>query len=126
MPSPKQPLTPQNYLKGFLIDEQLMGGVSLNPGAGSEAPTYTAFVLRHTTGDLLGSRELDSLEAALDLVNSVERSWDYESASQCGGGACNEGNCGTGACKKIVARLRSPSPGACESNEPCPTGNPAR
>ncbi|MFN7685763.1 MAG: hypothetical protein ACK5QT_10185 [Oligoflexia bacterium] len=119
-------LTPQNYLKGFLIDEELMGGVSLNSGPDGTPGSYTAFVLQHTTGNLLGSQELPSLEAALELINSVQRPWQYESASQCGGGACNDGNCGTGSCKKVLSRLKSLSPESCESSEPCQTEDPVR
>jgi hypothetical protein len=92
-------LTPENFQKGFLIDEELMGGVSLTDG------NHLAFVIRHTTGEYLGSQEFQSLEEALDLINSVNRPWKYESASQCGGSSCNEGNCGTGSCKKVLARL---------------------
>lgn len=92
-------LTPGNYQKGFLIDDELMGGVS-----GTENG-YLAFVLHHTTGEYLGTRECSTLEEALATVNSVQRDWAFESSSQCGGGACNEGTCGTGSCKKVLARL---------------------
>jgi hypothetical protein len=117
MSDSKTRLTAQNYLKGFLIDEELMGGVSQVPGTSR----FTAFVLRHTTGDLMGSQELGSLESALELLNSVKRDWIYESASQCGGGSCNEGNCGTGSCKKVLSKLNSgsQSPEVCESSGPC-------
>lgn len=117
-------LTPENYQKGFLIDEQLMGGVSSGMDASGEA-TFTAFVLQHTTGEYLGSRDFGSLQEALTAINSVKRDWAYESASGCGGASCNEGNCGTGSCKKVLAALNagettgSPSPGACESHGTC-------
>jgi hypothetical protein len=124
MSLPEHQLTPENHLKGFLIDEELMGGVS--PIAGSQS--FSVFVIRHTTGELLGSSEAPNLETALSLINSVRRDWVYESASQCGGQSCNEGNCGTGSCKKVLSRLNSgsPSPEACESNGPCPSPNPAQ
>lgn len=117
-------LTPENYQKGFLIDEELMGGVGTGAGSSSEGHTgFTAFVLRHTTGEYLGSREFETLEEALLAINSVQRDWAYESASGCGGAACNEGNCGTGSCKKVLARLNSaagsPSPEVCESHATC-------
>jgi hypothetical protein len=92
-------LTPENYQKGFLIDEELMGGVS------TMGSTHLAFVLRHTTGEYLGTQEHADLTAALKAINAVQRPWRYESSSECGGGACNEGNCGTGSCKKVLARL---------------------
>ncbi len=92
-------LTPENYQKGFLIDEELMGGVS------TTGSTHLAFVLRHTTGEYLGTQEYSDLSAALAVINAVQRQWKYESSSQCGGGACNPGTCGTGSCKKVLARL---------------------
>ena len=92
-------LTHQNYQKGFLIDEELMAGVSFT------GSSYLAFVLCHTTGEYLGTQEFENLEPALATINAVQRSWKYESSSQCGGGACNEGACGTGSCKKVVAQL---------------------
>jgi hypothetical protein len=99
-------LTPENYQKGFLIDEELMGGVS------TTGSTHLAFVLRHTTVEYLGVQEFQDLSSALRAINAVQRTWRYESSSQCGGGACNEGNCGTGSCKKILARLND---ACCES-----------
>ncbi|MEN9723470.1 MAG: hypothetical protein RJB38_1456 [Pseudomonadota bacterium] len=92
-------LTTENYLKGFLIDDELMGGVS------SSEEGHLAFILRHTTGEYLGSQVFQSLSDALDTINAVQRQWKYESASECGGGACQEGACGTGSCKKVLAQL---------------------
>ena len=92
-------LTRENYQRGFLIDEELMGGVSTTGAA------HLAFVLRHTTGEYLGTREFDDLDAALATINGVERPWKFESSLECGGGACTEGACGTGSCKKVLARL---------------------
>ncbi|MBU6375311.1 MAG: hypothetical protein KGQ59_04900 [Bdellovibrionales bacterium] len=95
---PMDRLTPETYQKGFLIDEELLGGVSLIEGA------YVAFVLRHTTGEYLGTQTHPTLEEALRTINAVQRKWAYESSSQCGGGACAEGNCGTGSCKKVLSK----------------------
>ena len=44
-------LTPQNYNQGFLVDEELMAGVTENP---DQAGVFSAYVLRHTTGEYLG------------------------------------------------------------------------
>ncbi len=109
-------LTPENYQKGFLIDEELMGGVSSQPNGAQT--TFTAFVLQHTTGEYLGSQDFGTLSEALGAINSVKRDWAYESASGCGGASCNEGNCGTGSCKKILA-TGSPSPESCGSHGTC-------
>ncbi len=124
MSHPERRLTPENHLKGFLIDEELMGGISPVPGSAA----YSVFVIRHTTGELLGSNEAPNLETALSLINSVQRNWIYESASQCGGKSCNEGNCGTGSCKKVLSQLNSgsQSPEACESTGPCLSPDPAQ
>ena len=92
-------LTPENYSQGFLIDEELMGGVSTSENG------YLAFVLQHTTGEYIGAETFSALDQALKAVNEVQRDWKYESSSQCGGGACQEGNCGTGSCKKVLAQL---------------------
>ena len=120
-------LTPENYQKGFLIDEELMGGVSSTGGSqpNGAQTRFTAFVLQHTTGEYLGSQDFGTLDEALGAINSVQRDWAYESASGCGGASCNEGNCGTGSCKKVLAALNSggttgsPSPEACGSHGTC-------
>ncbi len=94
-------LTSENYLKGFLIDEELMGGVTQNS---EKNGSFVAFVLRHTSGEYLGYETYEKLPEALAAINQVQRDWIYESTSACGGGACQEGACGTGSCKKVVAK----------------------
>jgi len=88
-------LTAENYKKGFLIDEELMGGVSddeKTPGK------FIAFVLNHAEGNYLGRESCDTLSDALELIAQVKREWKYESTSGCGGGKCSTGACGTGEC----------------------------
>ena len=94
-------LTPENYCRGFLIDDELMGGVSTSNDG------HFAFILRHTTGEYIGAETFSTLEEALQKVNDIPRGWKFELSSQCGGDACQEGNCGTGSCKKVLARLNS-------------------
>ena len=94
-------LTFENYQKGFLIDEELMAGVSPLEN------TYLTFMIRHTTGESVGSQEFQNLDDALAVINSVKRDWKFESSSQCGGQSCAEGNCGTGSCKKVLSRLNA-------------------
>ena len=89
-------LTPENYAKGFLIDDELMGAVTENP---DQAGHYIAFVLRHTTGEYLGYQPFPTLEAALLQLNQVKRDWVYERAGGCGGCEDGSGNCGNGNCK---------------------------
>jgi hypothetical protein len=83
-------LNKDNYQKGFLVDEELMAGISedsAHPG------TYNAFVLRHTTGEYLGYQPFTDLEIALRSINQIPRSWVYEASGGCGGGNCGDGGC---------------------------------
>ncbi len=87
-------LTSENFKKGFLVDEELMGGVSEDPDRPGQ---FMAFVLRHTTGESLGYQAYLRLEEAISALNGVERAWKFESSSGCGGGACGSaGGCGPG------------------------------
>ncbi len=95
-------LTSENYQKGFLLDEELMGGVTSQPEQGSE---FVAYVLRHTTGEYLGYQPCAQLDEALALINQVKRDWKFESTSQCGSGKC--GGCskkGTSSCSKNLEK----------------------
>jgi hypothetical protein len=85
--------TLDNYSKGFLMDEELMGGVSED----REAPgTFNAFIVRHTTGETLGFQQFTNLFEAIRTLNSVERDWAFTPVSKCGSGNCGNGNCGKG------------------------------
>jgi hypothetical protein len=92
-------LNPENYARGFLVDEELMGGVTEHP---EQPGTFVAFVLRHTTGEYLGYQPFASLAEALARINAVQRPWSYERVGGCGGCAdgsgCGQGQCGRGAC----------------------------
>ncbi|MEK6578037.1 MAG: hypothetical protein AABZ55_02310 [Bdellovibrionota bacterium] len=98
-------LTAENYTKGFLIDEDLMGGVTEDP----ENPgRFVAFVLRHSSGEYLGAQPFSTVIEALDAINKVKRDWKFEKSSGCGGckdgncsskeGGCNGGGCKNGSC----------------------------
>jgi hypothetical protein len=103
-------LTAGNYQKGFLVDEELMGGITENP---AHEGGFAAYVLNHVTGEYLGYQAFSELEPALAAINSVQRAWHYESVSGCGNGNCKAGECkGTG-CKGFK------QPG---SATPCSTG----
>lgn len=88
-------LTSDNYSKGFLIDGELMGGVTQNP---DQPGSFVAFVLRHTTGEYLGYQPFPSLEQALTAINQVQREWNFENSSGCGGGNCDSGQCNAEKC----------------------------
>ncbi|MBY0470079.1 hypothetical protein K2X30_02850 [bacterium] len=89
-------LTVENFKNGMLVDEELLGGVAENsPGE------FTAFVLRPETGEYLGYQTCASLDQALQMINQVERDWQFEATSSCGEN-CGEGGCAKkagGACK---------------------------
>ena len=86
-------LTLDNYKAGFLVDEELMAGVTespQNPGA------FLAYVVRHTTGETIGAHEYSNLFEAIRTVNDIRREWSFEKISKCGGGNCANGACKTG------------------------------
>ena len=88
-------LTEENYKKGFLIDEELMAGVTENPG---ETGSFVAFVLQLETGEYLGYEKFATLPDALGAIARIPREWAYEKTAGCGEGACGEGHCGEGEC----------------------------
>ena len=94
--------TAENFKKGFLIDEELMAGISeseANPGS------FTAFIVRHTTGETLGVREFDNSFEAIRALNEIPREWVFEAVSKCGSGNCGKGGCGkNGGCGKKAAK----------------------
>ena len=103
-------LNTENYSQGFLVDEELMAGVTQHP---EQANTYVAFVLQHSTGEYLGYQPYTSLDQALDRINQSPRPWTFERISGgCGGGKCGtgEGGCGGGGCKA----------GKCGTDGTCP------
>lgn len=101
-------LNPENYKKGFLIDDELMGGVSEDPALPGH---YLAFVVKHETGETIGALTYPTLEAALDAINAVRREWKYESAGSCGGGNCGGEGCGEGGSCMVTGQ--DGCPGVC-------------
>jgi hypothetical protein len=94
-------LTAENYKQGFLIDDDLMAGVSPHP---DNAEQFLAYVLHHTTGEYLGYQPFAELDQALGAINRIPRTWVFEKAGGCGGcgegrgGKCSKGQCGAGKC----------------------------
>jgi hypothetical protein len=102
-------LTAENYSKGFLVDEELMGGVTPSTERPGE---FVAYVMNHLTGEYLGYQGFGSLDQALVAINQVKRDWAFESVSGCGAGKCAGGNCKVGGCGKKLAAL---APGAAQT-----------
>ena len=111
--------TADNFKSGFLIDEELMAGISEHPDS---VGTFTAYVVRHTTGETLGVQEFTNVFEALRTINEIERPWAFESASKCGGGNCKKGGCGKsgGGCGMKKAKDSAPST---EDAPSCETGS---
>lgn len=94
-------LTSENYTRGFLIDDELMAGVSvISESNGAPTSAYAAFVLNHATGEYLGYETHSNLDAALEKINAIQREWKYEASGGCGEGDCSDGGCGKGPCKQ--------------------------
>ncbi|HUP56519.1 MAG TPA: hypothetical protein VM598_03640 [Bdellovibrionota bacterium] len=95
-------LDTENYSRGFLVDEELMAGVTENP---DRSGGFAAFVLRHETGEYLGYRVFPTLDAALAEINAIPRQWAFEKVGGCSAGGCKGGNCGKsgGACPRKTA-----------------------
>lgn len=89
-------LNAQNYVKGVLVDQDLMGGVTTDP---QKPGQFIAFVINHMTGEYLGYQSFLELEPALQTINAVKREWTYSKVGGCGNGSCGkEGGCSKGSC----------------------------
>ena len=97
-----QKLTLENYQNGFLIDDEALAGVSrqTNPTTGKEQ--YLAYVLDHLTAEHRLAQPFERAEEAIGFINSLQRRWTFESASDCGGcgdgNTCTKATCGKGHC----------------------------
>ena len=100
--------TAENYNSGFLLDEELMAGITEEQNAPG---VFTAYVVRHTTGETLGVQQFTNLFEALRVINDIPRPWTFESTKKCGG------NCAAGGCGK--------NGGGCgrKKSSSCETGN---
>jgi hypothetical protein len=89
-------LSKENYQKGFLIDDEWMGGVSVE----AETGRSTAFVLDHQLAETLYSETFETLDLALHALNSLPRtSWKFESSNGCDSDDCQKGGCKGESCK---------------------------
>ncbi|MBI2712220.1 MAG: hypothetical protein HYX41_05085 [Bdellovibrio sp.] len=101
-------LTPENYSQGFLIDDELMAGVTQHP---EKTDLFVAFVVQHSTGEYLGYEAFSGLNSALQAINQIPRQWAFEKVGGCGG--CEGGKCGKGACSKKSATEGKSEAGGC-------------
>ncbi len=108
-------LTADNYTKGFLMDEELMGGISEDR---DQPGNFHAFIVRHTTGETVGFRQFENLFEAIRTLNDVERAWEFTPVSKCGNGNCGNGNCGKegGGCGRKKKEEKPCTTGACQDS----------
>lgn len=66
-------LTVENYNKGFLVDDETIGGVTEMAGG-----VYASYVSHYLTGETLAYQEFEALEPALIFLDTMPRSWSYE------------------------------------------------
>jgi hypothetical protein len=103
-------LTAENYTQGFLVDDELMAGITESP---DQAGRFTAYVLRHTTGEYLGHQPGLSLDEALALINRIPRLWAFESTRGCDGTKCEPGKCKGEGCKVFDRRAAAAAGSSC-------------
>ncbi len=102
-------LNAENYRQGFLVDEELLAGVT---AAKAPETGFMAFVLRHTTGEYLGTARYDQLDEALHAINRIPREWAFDSTHGCGNsecGAAGKGSCPAGGCSKLSRSVATSS-----------------
>ncbi len=102
----EQKFTADNYKSGFLMDEELLAGISESV---DQPGVYTAYVIRHTTGETLGVQNFNTVFEAIRTLNDIPREWTFDKVSKCGGGNCGSGKCGEN--------------GTCGGKASCPTGD---
>lgn len=111
MDATPQKFNSDNYRSGFLVDEELMAGISED-----EPGVFTAYVVRHTTGEMLGAHQYSNAFEAIRAINDIPRNWSYESVKKCGGGNCGNRKCAGGGCG-------SKKPQSQNSEQTCSDGN---
>jgi hypothetical protein len=96
MPSTAQALTIDNYKAGFLIDDEVIGGVTEMAGG-----IFAAYVSHYLTGETLEYKEFTEVQSALGFLNAQARNWIFEAVGcgtkkqqsaapkSCGSGGCS-------------------------------------
>ncbi len=80
---------------------------------------FTAYIVRHTTGEALGVQQFTNVFEAIRTINEIPRNWAFESTKSCGGN-CANGKCAIGGgCGKKKSATPSASAEAKSQTEEC-------
>lgn len=82
-------LNAQNYKNGFLVDDEVIGGITEMDGG-----LFAAYISHYLTGETYAYQEFAQIDGALQYLASVPRAWVFESVgcskiakkTDCGGG----------------------------------------
>jgi len=66
-------LTAENYKHGFLVDDEVIGGVTEMADG-----VYAAYVSHYLTGETFEYQEFNAQQPALTFLNGLGRKWIYE------------------------------------------------
>ena len=106
-----QLLTTENYKNGFLVDDEVIAGVTeMNAGTDATAPVFSVYVSHYLTGETYAYQEFDALEPALFFLAAIKRPWAYEAVGcskktkapelpESASGGCGSSGCSACACK---------------------------
>ena len=94
-------LTEQNYRHGFLVDDEVIAGVTPMAKDRAETQIFSAYVSHYLTGETYVYQEFEALGAALDFLGQIDRPWNYEAVgcSTKTGATATKSGCQTGACQ---------------------------
>ncbi|MBI3557878.1 MAG: hypothetical protein HY074_16575 [Deltaproteobacteria bacterium] len=97
-------LTADNFKNGFLVDDEVIAGVTQMEGAAT--PVYAAYISHYLTGETFAYQEFDAVEPALRFLAGVDRPWVYEAvgcsaktsapkSTSASSRGCASGSCGS-------------------------------
>ncbi len=96
-------LTLENYKNGFLVDDEVIAGVTEMDGGAT--PVYAAYVSHYLTGETYEYQEFERAEPALQFLAAIARPWVYEAVgcsaktsapkSKSASKGCGTGGCGS-------------------------------
>ena len=94
----------ENYKNGFLVDDEVIAGVTEMEGAAT--PLYAAYISLYLTGETYAYQEFERVELALQFLAGPDyagRPWVYEAVgcsakTSAPKSTSAQGGCGTGGC----------------------------